>query len=742
MQRLRSPPKHRHDGTSPLPLGMDWSPPPRKWSGRETVWPHDPRTGWSYCVTIPSWVVLPKTRDSDPVVFYRVQVGVQSPEGVTTMRGVLRRFNDFMKLFNDLKKAFPRKNLPPAPPKGLLRLKSRALLEERRYSLEQWMTKLLSDIDLSRSVAVASFLELEAAARSSFQDVNHQSTEASPTSDSSSSLLQMPPNLSSSLAASSSVASDYGSDTAYETSDLGTPRLGRDENLGIGLGDLALDEDLTSPIEKLVKYGMSNIDEGLFMGQTILEQLEGIPRHKPHGGHMNNVTGKDRYNGNASKAPFLAGNGMELFSEPEPAKVFGHVRKLSSESIGSDGSSLRGSEISNAGVLNSSGDGSLDLPGVAEVSSSTEILGNTELQFSGDAHIVLPLDQRHKVNRVLVTMQRRLVTSKTDMEDLISRLNQEIAVKDYLTTKVKDLEVEIETTKQKNRENMQQAILIERERLTQMQWDMEELRRQSLEMELKLKSKEGEHSSTEFQMASTDHEKEKDIALEELDATRKQLEDLSKRYEELEAKSKADIKFLAKEFKSLKSSQTALKQELSQSLKEKSEVEKLLYEEREMKEREKITRKKLLNDCKILCDRLQECNVNLSSEDDKFILESSLADALDLLTTSDDQIGHLLAEAQLLFEDDKITAPDDNTRATNDELRKMLANIFTDNAKLRKQVNSIMRLALKMGSFSRSSNDEAPSSNNNDIRTEVGVWTLIGLARKVKGVCAMAVDWE
>ena len=25
------PPSHRHDGTSPLPMGMDWSPPPRKW---------------------------------------------------------------------------------------------------------------------------------------------------------------------------------------------------------------------------------------------------------------------------------------------------------------------------------------------------------------------------------------------------------------------------------------------------------------------------------------------------------------------------------------------------------------------------------------------------------------------------------------------------------------------------------------------------------------------------------------
>lgn len=26
-----SPPRHRHDGASPLPLGLDWSPPPLKW---------------------------------------------------------------------------------------------------------------------------------------------------------------------------------------------------------------------------------------------------------------------------------------------------------------------------------------------------------------------------------------------------------------------------------------------------------------------------------------------------------------------------------------------------------------------------------------------------------------------------------------------------------------------------------------------------------------------------------------
>lgn len=50
--------------------------------------------------------------------------------------------------------------------------------------------------------------------------------------------------------------------------------------------------------------------------------------------------------------------------------------------------------------------------------------------------------------------------------------------------------MELETTKQKNKENLQQAILIERERLTRMQWDMEELRQKSLEMELKLESNE------------------------------------------------------------------------------------------------------------------------------------------------------------------------------------------------------------------------------------------------------------
>ncbi|KAG4935858.1 hypothetical protein JHK85_050777 [Glycine max] len=66
----------------------------------------------------------------DDGLLYRVQVGVQSLEGITKVHVVLRRFNDFLKLFADIKKEFPRKNTPPAPLKGLLRLKSRSLLEE------------------------------------------------------------------------------------------------------------------------------------------------------------------------------------------------------------------------------------------------------------------------------------------------------------------------------------------------------------------------------------------------------------------------------------------------------------------------------------------------------------------------------------------------------------------------------------------------------------------------------------
>ncbi|VVB11917.1 unnamed protein product [Arabis nemorensis] len=120
-------------------------------------------------------------------------------------------------------------------------------------------------------------------------------------------------------------------------------------------------------------------------------------------------------------------------------------------------------------------------------------------------------------------------------KDLIARLNQEIAVKDYLNKKVNDLEEELETTKQKSKENLEQAIMTERERFTQMQM--------------------GAHLFCQ------------------------QLEDLCRRYEELEAKSKADIKILVKEVKSLRRSHVELEKELTQSLTDKTEVEAQLLAE-------------------------------------------------------------------------------------------------------------------------------------------------------------------
>ncbi|KAK2978413.1 hypothetical protein RJ640_018154 [Escallonia rubra] len=633
--------------------------------------------------------------------FYRVQVGIQSPEGVTTTRGVLRRFNDFLKLFAALKKLFPRKNLPPAPPKGLLRMKSRALLEERRCSLEDWMAKLLSDIDVSRSVWLDDFVSgASLYAGVAFQDENQRSTEPNPSTSSTISSLQVHPSSSQSvIAVSGSHTSDYGSDTAYETSEIGTPSFGRDNSSEVGIDEMSLDEDLTGPIERLVKYGISNIDEGLFMGQAILEQLEGLPGHNVHARETNRTVENNSSNGNSSRAAYLAGNTMELLSEPDHGKIFGHARKFSNESVESEVSSLKGSDSSNSGFPNTFGNGLLDLPRGAEVSKAVDSLGNTELQFSSDVQLVLPLDYHQKMNRVLINMQRRLVTAKTDMEDLISRLNQEVAVKDYLATKVKDLEVELETTKQKSKETLQQAIMSEKDRINQMQWDMEELRRKSYEMEMKLKSQQDEKPDTESTSAS--NIQEKDVLLQELDATKQQLFELLKQHRELEVKSKSDIKILVKEVKSLRSSQGELKQQLNRSLEEKTEAERLLEQEIQNRENSNSARRKLLHECEILRNRLQECSINV--DEDKIVVGStSVPDALDHLTSSDNQIG-LLAEAQLFSQDDESASGvantdkiDDDTKAIDLEMKKLLRDVFIDNSRLRKQVNLVSRCALKM----------------------------------------------
>uniref|UniRef100_A0A0E0E486 PX domain-containing protein n=1 Tax=Oryza meridionalis TaxID=40149 RepID=A0A0E0E486_9ORYZ len=698
-KKAPSPPKHRHDGTSGLPFGMDWSPPPKRWEGRNTIWPHNPQTGWSYCVMIPSWIAqtpeASATADNflKSVVFYRIHVGIQSPEGISSSHGVLRRFSDFLKLSSDLKQEFPRKGIPPAPPKhAFSRINSsRVLLEERRNALEEWMQKLLSDIELSRSAPVAAFLDLEAAARSYYQDWNQHPSEAGSSAKSSADSSPRPDEHGSGVLAESS---QMNSALAYGNGPTGATGNGM-------LGDSILDQ----PNERV--SSMSNHRK---KNHVFLE----------HGVRNGSI---DTYKG--------------VVSEEDHDSNPGHARKDSAESIGSDLSSLRGSELSVPGVSSSLWDGPVDLPSGIDGHSQTEQFTGLDMQllYDMDAQIILPADQRPKLTRLLITMDRRQVTAKTDMEDLIARLNQEVAVKEYLATKVKDLEVELEATKQKDREILQHAVLTEREKITQLQWDKDELYRKYSEMESNLKIEQNE--KTRVQSEKTTASGEKEMLLEELETKRKEVESLRQHLGEVEAKSKADIKVLVKEVKSLRNSQKEMKKVLNQYHEEKTELEigykitnpralkvetnnylgnryswkRIVNREKQRSARARLSRAKILHECRLLRERLQECTAKfVADEQDTMTIDlSSLPDALDLVTTSDNRIRLLVAEAQLLSRDDEQGSSDDGDNSdgkssvtmssedayvTDEETTKMLSDLLIDNAQLRLRLNSLIRNAV------------------------------------------------
>jgi len=75
-------------------------------------------------------------------------------------------------------------------------------------------------------------------------------------------------------------------------------------------------------------------------------------------------------------------------------------------------------------------------------------------------------------------------------------------------------------------------------------------------------------------------------------------------------------------------------------------IQKLLLHEREKREQAEAARRKLLEKCRFLFNQLQECNVGLpyECEDRTVINSSSLSDAFNQLTTSDDQVDILLSE--------------------------------------------------------------------------------------------------
>ncbi|PKU63952.1 PX domain-containing protein EREL1-like isoform X2 [Dendrobium catenatum] len=666
----KSPPKHRHDGTSPLPLGMDWSPPPKKWGGRNTLWPHDPKTGWSYYVMIPSWLVQTGSGASsdslwNPIVFYRIQVGVQSPQGISSGHGVLRRFSDFMKLISDLKRVFPKKYFPQSPPKhALLRINSnRQLIEERRRALEEWMGKLLSDIDLSRSAPVASFLELEAAARSSFQDAGQPSLETS---------------ISGASAEFSTIAWKSQSGTSGAT-----------QSIASGTSD-----------SETLRYGSN----GHVVVHELPDQAEGISS-------LQQIKYNSDADGCASSRNFsdemiLLRDKIDSASELDHEKLSIHSLMLSNDSIGSDTGSIKDSEFLIPRVTSLVWDESVDSSSCIEFPIA-EALSNTESQSPNETQIFLPLDERHKITKLLNIMQHRQMVAQTDMEDLIARLNQEIMVKEFLARKVKNLEVDLNSTKQRSKENLQQAILLERERLTQTQWAMDELTQKYLELETKFKFEQIEKNHVKAEKTSAG------MSEQELVTKQEQIEKLQRRLEELEKDSKTDIKVLVKEVKFLRNSLSELKEKLNQAANDNAELETTLLNVKKKGAHTNFARMNLIHKCETLRHRLQECKVNFiaEAEDRLTVSLSSFPAALDLLATSDNRIDLLIAELlapdhEELVSDqvqsrtsessrDVIAINGDDQSAGEEEMKRVLIGTLIDNARLRKQLNSAFRCALK-----------------------------------------------
>ncbi|KAL2622104.1 hypothetical protein R1flu_002309 [Riccia fluitans] len=738
----RSPPRHRHDGSSPLPLGMDASPAPQRWNGASTVWPHDPRTGWSYCVMIPSWVTIPQAKTPEgtainPTVFYRVQVGIQSPQGISAARGILRRFSDFLKLFAALKRVFPRKKLPAAPPKNtLMRINSsQTLLQERRWALEDWFGRLLADIEISRSVPIASFLELEAAARFAVNSIADQQANgpvsvgaeeqqsSGPvavglvTHPSSASVLPSPRSAYSWTGGSSSVASgpfpsglDDGNDSAYDTQEEATPGKTSEGDLELEREALGLDEEraIMEASEGMAKAGLS--ERKLSVSSSVSNAADLRTTAAQVGVLQGELQrGDGRVSGTVQEIPGEVNPGVSRGQLQSSESIAWHRRKASQESFVSEIESVRESEPSVAPSVDGHIEGtSWGLGGIEERTIETESI----LKGVG---LVLSSDQRGKVRRVLSVLQRRLTVAKSDMENLIARLNQETAVKEFLATKVRDLEADLDTTRRKSREVLQQAVSLERDRVTSLQWELEESRQNIMNLEESSFSEKEARELLEKRLGLAESARES--AEKEAAELREKMIQLQQERDTIEAQSRADKKVLVKEIKSLRNVQLELKKDVELAQQVKLESERVLDEERRKQETVRKSRASFLREVATLRQRLQECTVDyLAREEEKSANKSSSAvtDALDLLSTSDNRIGLLLAEAQLLSQEDGDDGMSTASQPTNGfpqrngdgqagpdmklkehaenldsdlTVKKMLIDLIVDNAQLRKAMN-------------------------------------------------------
>ncbi|KAH7283635.1 hypothetical protein KP509_34G017200 [Ceratopteris richardii] len=289
------------------------------------------------------------------------------------------------------------------------------------------------------------------------------------------------------------------------------------------------------------------------------------------------------------------------------------------------------------------------------------------------------------------------------MEDLVARINHEVAVKDFLTMKVKDVEMELDKVRRTSLENLQQAVSIEREGYMTLQWELEDCKVALAKALEEARTAQESKARTEQELQGVESENKR--LQRRLTETNEKLELLQADRDNFKAKALAEVKVLAKEVKALRKTQPKLKQKLEAAQRSNTELEAQI----ERKKKEKEERTKLLLDVGALRERLQQCTMDFlakedAGENDK---NAAVADAADLLSTSDSRIGLLIAEAQLLAEEvgddegdtfrESQSHIDETCSISKDginALRRFLMDIFVDNAHLHKLVNSLTLKAL------------------------------------------------
>lgn len=201
-------------------------------------------------------------------------------------------------------------------------------------------------------------------------------------------------------AQSSSAVSVSGDDTFSEVSDPGTLRHGKDKCSDQILDNLSSEHDLINPTETSVDHAASSKD-------FIYED-----------------NSSDKVVGNSDNAIAVHLDGTKFTPATQDSNLNAHVKRLSMESIGSDLNYVGNTETTNSSVTTLLRDVSHHIHG------SDEPFGNS------NNLAIFPLDERHKLGRILDTQNQRLAMAKTDVEDLIARLNQEAAARQYLVMKV------------------------------------------------------------------------------------------------------------------------------------------------------------------------------------------------------------------------------------------------------------------------------------------------------------------